>query len=67
MSSNAEEINNCSKEDQDLVQNVHIYLTEGKYPRGASINEKRVIRRKSKKFSVRDGERFYWAGGSEPT
>ena len=56
MSSNAEEIDDGSKEEQDLVQHVYIYLTEGKYPGGASTNEKRVIRRKSKKFSVRDGE-----------
>ena len=33
-----------------------IYITEGTYPGGATANEKRVIRKKAKKFAVRNGE-----------
>ena len=38
------------------MRNVYIYLTESLR---SLKNEKRVIRRTSKKFSVRDGEMFY--------
>ena len=31
---------------------VYNYLSEGKYPHGASKDEKRMIRKKSKKYSV---------------
>lgn len=44
---------------EDLVQDVYLYLTERSYPAGASANLKRVIRNKAKKFSVRNGELFY--------
>ena len=31
----------------------------GEYPRGTTVSRKRVTRRKSKKFVVKDGELFY--------
>ena len=34
-------------------------ITEGTYPGGATANEKRVIRKKAKKFAVRNGELVY--------
>ena len=42
-----------------LVENVFVYLTQGTYPESASANEKRVIRKKAKTFSVENGELFY--------
>ena len=35
------------------------YVTDKTYPEGCSENLKRVIRRKAKMFSVRDGELYY--------
>ena len=46
-------------EENDLVEDVYIYLTEGKYPVDCAANRKRVIRRKAEKFRVRNGELFY--------
>ena len=40
-------------------RHIHTYLTEGIYPAAATSNEKRVIRKKSKKFSLHHGELFY--------
>ena len=52
-----------SKEPEDdeglRLQNVYSYLAEGKYPLGASKDEKRVIRKKSKKYSVSNGQLTY--------
>ena len=45
--------------DNDLVEDVYQYLTQGMYPALATNNQKRVIRNKAKKFSVRDGELYY--------
>ena len=45
--------------EHDLVQKAYIYITEGTYPGGATANEKRVIRKKAKKFAVRNGELVY--------
>ena len=46
-------------EENDLVEDVYVYMTEGKYPVDCAANRKRVIRRKSEKFRVRNGELFY--------
>ena len=35
---------------------VYNYLSEGKYPHGTSKDEKRMIRKKSKKYSVSNGD-----------
>ena len=45
--------------EHNLVQKAYIYITEGTYPGGATANEKRVIRKKAKKFAVRNGELVY--------
>ena len=44
-----------STEENDLIDDVHQYLTSSKYPDQCSENRKRSIRRKSKKFEVKDG------------
>ena len=42
-----------------IVRKACTYITEGAYPAGATANEKRVIRKKAKRFAVRNGELFY--------
>ena len=43
-----------------LVQEAYKYFTEGIYPAAASSNEKRVIRKKTKKIlCIMHGELFY--------
>ena len=41
--------------ETDLVDAVFLYLTEGKYSDGCSNTRKRSIRKKAKKFVVRNG------------
>ena len=45
--------------ENELVEEVYIYLTEGKYPVTCAANRKRIIRRKAEKFRVQNGELFY--------
>ena len=45
--------------DSDLVEQVYQYITAGTYPIGCSQNKKRIIRKKSKRFRIRDGELLY--------
>ena len=45
--------------EEDLVEDVYIYVTEQRYRDGATENRKRAIRNKAKKFEVRNGELFY--------
>ena len=45
--------------DIQLLEEAYVYLTEKKYPSGCSDVRKRVIRKKSQKFVVKDGELFY--------
>lgn len=47
------------EKDQLLVEQAFVYLTTSKYPVDCSENRKRVVRKKSKKFELRDGELFY--------
>ena len=42
-----------------LVEKVVNYITKSSYPPNATKNEKRVIRKKAEKLSVKDGEVFY--------
>ena len=49
----------ATSDDRDLVRKACTYITEGAYPAGATANEKRVIRKKAKRFAVRNGELFY--------
>ena len=46
-------------EENDLVEGVYIYLTEGQYPVNCAANRKRIIMRKVEKFRVRNVELFY--------
>ena len=43
----------------DLVEQAVTYVLKKSYPENCTENEKRVIRKKSKKFAVKDGEVFY--------
>ena len=45
--------------DQELVEQAYIYLTSTTYPPGCDENRKRVIRKKAKKFELKDGELYY--------
>ena len=41
------------------------YITKSSYPPNATKNEKRVIRKKAEKLSVKDGEVFYKKKGGK--
>lgn len=43
----------------DLVEEAVYYLLNGFYPDGSTENQKRSIRRKSKKLQSKNGEIFY--------
>ena len=43
----------------DLVEQAVTYVLKKSYPENCTENEKRVIRKKSKKFVVQDGKVFY--------
>ena len=45
--------------DQELVEQAYVYLTSATYPPGCDENRKRVIRKKAKKFELKDGELYY--------
>ena len=45
--------------EADLVDQAYQYITTNSYPPGCPENRKRTIRKKSKRFQVRDGELFY--------
>ena len=47
---------------EDLVEEAFLYITEKRYPDGASASRKRQIRKKSEKFTVIDGELYYKPG-----
>ena len=44
---------------EDLIDDVFDYIVSGTYPPSATANEKRTIRNKAKKFSVKDGVLYY--------
>lgn len=49
-----------SDQEGDLVEDVYRYLiTNGDYPDECTETRKRVIRRKAKKFDVREGQLYY--------
>ena len=41
------------------IEEAYVYLTSKKYPNGCSDNRKRIIRKKSQKFLIENGELFY--------
>ena len=45
--------------DDQLLDQVSSYLVSNKYPDDANECKKRVIRKKAKKFLMKDGELFY--------
>ena len=45
--------------DQELIELACVYLTTSTYPEGCTENRKRVIRKKSKKLVMKDGELYY--------
>ncbi len=45
--------------EDNLLDAVYNYLNEGRYPVEASADKKRSVRRKAKKFAVKNGELFY--------
>ena len=40
------------KTEVDLVEQAYVYVTSKMYPEGFSENQKRIVRRKAKKFVV---------------
>ena len=60
----------CSIEECAVVRlvvldnNACTYIVNGEYPADATRNERRSIRRKAKKFCVREGELFYTRANS---
>lgn len=49
----------ASYDDADLVELAYEYITTKSYPAGCTENKKRTIRKKSKRFEVRNGEMCY--------
>ena len=47
------------EKENELVEQVLVYLSEGCYRGVLTENQKRVIRKKSKKFSLKNGELYY--------
>ena len=49
------------KEDgeRELVEHVYQYLAQNRYPEGCDKNHKRIIRKKAKKFLVKEGVLHY--------
>ena len=45
--------------EADLLENVFIYLTEGRYQEEMSANQKRVIRKKAANFEIENGEMIF--------
>ena len=45
--------------DNELIEQVFLYLMYSEYPDGASESKKRIIRKKAKKFVIIKGELFY--------
>ena len=43
----------------ELVEQVYVYLSEGRYLGVLTGNQKRVTRKKAKKFSLENGELYY--------
>ena len=45
--------------EANLLENVYIYLMEGRYQEGVSANQKRVIRKKAANFRIVNGEMIF--------
>ena len=53
------ESNDYAEKEIELVEEAYVYLTSKKYPNGRSDDRKRIIRKKSQKFPIENGELFY--------
>ena len=42
-----------------LLESVYVYLMEGKYQEGVSVNQKRVVRKKAANFRIINGEMIF--------
>ena len=47
-----------SSSDDKIIEQVFIYRTKNRYPDSANESKKRAIRKKAKKFVMKDGELF---------
>ena len=54
-----EELEIKAEIEEDLLENVYIYLMEGRYQEGISANQKRVIRKKAANFRIVNGEMIF--------
>ena len=45
--------------EANLLENVYIYLMEGRYQEGVSANQKRVIRKKAANSRIVNGEMIF--------
>ena len=54
-----EELEIKAEIEEDLLENVYIYLMEGRYQEGMSANQKRVIRKKAANFRIVNGEMIF--------
>ena len=53
-------IRTAMEREDDLVHDVYEYLSNQKYPKGASFNRKRTIRKKVQKNAIsKEGELLY--------
>ncbi len=52
--------------EDDLIEDTILLLAEGKYPDGCTVNRKRQIRQRAKKFELRDNELYYIPGRNKP-
>ena len=51
-----------SGSDEDIIEQVYVYKTNNQYPDGAHESKKRAIRKKAKRFVMKDGEFYYIQG-----
>ena len=56
MARTARIIEEFCERDYDLVEQVYQYIAAGTYPIECSQNKNRIIRKKSKRFMIKDGE-----------
>ena len=54
-----EELEIKAEIEEDLLENVYIYLMEGRYQEGMSTNQKRVIRKKAANFRIVNREMIF--------
>ena len=64
MAENVAEGNDFAQKDEEVIYDeVHAYLSQGLYPLEATKQEKSIIRKRSKNFSLLDGVLYYKGKG----